>query len=144
MRLFSSKAGRIVAPIALTLLLGGSAYAFMATNNVDQSSAGTGAGAITGYTVGDVSYTLSGKAGDPDNITAVSFSLTPDPGGQAATSVAVWFDNNKNNVASTALGTCSMTGSSNNNVTTWKCTIGWDQEAGPNPTSTVLDVAAAH
>jgi len=62
MRLLASKAGRVVAPIVLTLLLGGSAYAFMATNNVDQSSAGTGNG-VTGATVAQVFARIRDEAG---------------------------------------------------------------------------------
>lgn len=145
MRLFSSKAGRLVAPVALTLLLGGSAYAFMASNTVNGSSAGVGSGTITGYTVSNIQYTLSGQNGDPDNITSVSFSLTPNSGSLPADQVAVWFDNNPGNVASNALSTCSPQGSAASDGTTqWTCTINWSQEAGPDPTSDTLNVAAAH
>lgn len=161
MRLMRSKVAAIVAPVALTVLLGGSAYAFMASNNVVQSSAGAGSGTISGYTVSHIHYGLSGQMGDPSNVTSVTFTLTPAPGGQSADKVAVWFDNNKNNVASTALGSCAMVpppgpgGPPPNGgmggapppgpgATTWKCIISWDQQAGPAPTSTVLGVAAAH
>jgi hypothetical protein len=151
MRLFSSKAGRLVAPLALTLLLGGSAYAFMASNTVNASSAGVGSGTITGYTVSNIQYTLSGQNGDPDNITQVQFSLTPNTTGQdqAADQVAVWFDNNPGNVASSTAPSgqtpaCVPNGSAASDGTTqWTCTINWSQEAGPNQSDT-LNVAAAH
>ncbi len=155
MRFLRSKVTAILAPVGLTLLLGGSAYAFMASNVVHQSSAGAGVGMISGYTVSHVRYTMTGQSGNPESLTSVSFTLTPAPGGKAADSVAVWFDNNQANVASTALRTCSMTpgpgpgpggvgGPAGAGATTWTCTIGWNQPAGPAPTSTVLDVAAAH
>ncbi|MDA8198936.1 MAG: hypothetical protein M0Z54_05840 [Thermaerobacter sp.] len=151
MRLLRSKAATVLAPLALTLLLGGSAYAFMASNAVNQSSAGAGIGQITGYSVSNIHYTLSGQAGDPDNLTSVTFTLTPAPGGQPADAVAVWFDHNRTNVASSALGSCSDPGGppggggpGGPGATTWQCNIGWSQQAGPAPVSTALSIAASH
>jgi hypothetical protein len=51
------------------------AYAYTAANTVPATAAGTGAGAISGYTVSGVSYTLNASA--PTSIDAVSFTLTP-------------------------------------------------------------------
>jgi hypothetical protein len=146
MRWPSARSGRLILPLVLTMALGGSAYAYMASNVDPPSSAGAGAGTITGYTVGGITYDLSQVPGDPDNLVNVAFSLTPAPGGQPATSVAVWFDNNKSNVASSRLGTCTQIGQPmSGGVTFWTCSLNvWDQEAGPAPTSTVLDVAASH
>jgi hypothetical protein len=148
MRLFSSKAARLAAPIALTLLLGGSAYAFMASNAVSNSDAGVGTGTISGYTVGNIQYGLTGMNGDPDNLTTVTFTLTPATGNASdyATAVAVWFDNNQANVASSGNGDCSQQGGvASDGTTTWTCTLqGWSQDAGPAPSSTSLSVAAVH
>lgn len=145
MRLMHSKIGRVIAPVALTLALGGSAYAFMASNTVSESSAGVGSGTITGYTVSNIQYTLSGTANNPSLITNVSFTLSPaDAGGLPADSVAVWFDGNTGNVASTANQACSITPVSGSNNVNVSCTVSnLGQLAGPN-SSTQLDVAAAH
>jgi hypothetical protein len=47
-------------------------YAFTASNTVPGSSAGAGSGAITGYTVSNVAYTLGTV---PTNMDAVTFTL---------------------------------------------------------------------
>lgn len=60
--------GAIVA--ALTVSMG--AYAFTASNTVPATKAGTGAGAVTGYTVSNVVYTFSASG---DDVTAVAFKL---------------------------------------------------------------------
>ncbi|MCL6564684.1 MAG: hypothetical protein K6U87_16945 [Firmicutes bacterium] len=145
MRLMHSKLGRLIAPVALTVALGGSAYAFMASNTVDESSAGVGSGTITGYTVSNVQYTLSGTANNPSQITNVSFTLSPaDSGGSAADSVAVWFDGNTANVASTANSECTITQVSNSSNVNVSCNVSsLNQQAGPNA-AIQLDVAAAH
>ncbi|CAB1129831.1 conserved exported protein of unknown function [Candidatus Hydrogenisulfobacillus filiaventi] len=142
MRRLPRKTLKVLGPLALTVLLGGSAYAFMANNNVHQSSAGSGQGTITGYTVSGVTYNLSQYAPDPDHLTSVSFVLTPAPGGKPADQVAVWFNGNKSNVANSAGGECRMIGRpAPNGAENWTCSIGWDQQAQP---SLQLDVAAAH
>ncbi len=61
------------------LLWGGAAVvvasgsAFMASNSVAPSSAGEGAGAVSGYTVSNISYAVNNNTG---NATGVSFRLT--------------------------------------------------------------------
>lgn len=64
---------------ALAALIAGvvasSAYAFTATNTVPASNAGSGSGAISGYTATNVSYTLN--ASNPQNIDAVTFTISP-------------------------------------------------------------------
>src|SRR5574337_1312133 len=57
--------------LALTMV----AYAFAASNTVPASSAGDGSGAISGYTVSNVHYTLN--ATNPANIDNVSFTIAP-------------------------------------------------------------------
>jgi hypothetical protein len=58
------------------------AYAFTASNTVPASNAGSGSGAISGYTASSVSYTLD--VTNPQNIDAVAFTLD-----KAATTVKV-------------------------------------------------------
>jgi len=48
-------------------------YAYAASNTVPAGKAGSGSGAITGYTVSNVTYTLDSN--NPVNITAVAFTL---------------------------------------------------------------------
>lgn len=57
--------------LAATVLAAG-AYAYTDANTVPDTRAGDGAGAITGYTITDVQYTLD--TGDPSFIDAVSFT----------------------------------------------------------------------
>ena len=76
---------RLLASIALLLILSAAAYGFAAANTVPVSSAGDGAGTITGYTVGAVKYTLN--ATTPSNIDSVSFTLTPVGAAGAPTTV---------------------------------------------------------
>ncbi|MCL8207040.1 MAG: hypothetical protein K6V97_03060 [Actinomycetia bacterium] len=145
MRLFSSKAGKILAPVAMTVLLGGSAYAFMASNTVNNSSAGTGSGTISGYTVSNISYKLDGSNNNPDGIDSVTFTLTPADGTDPATSVAVWFNGNTAAVASTANKDCSLAANENqpaSPATTWTCNVSSLGATAGN--GTTLDVAAAH
>ena len=68
-----ARVGRVgvVFMIAATILAG--SYAFTAANTVPASKAGDGSGAVTGYTVTNVHYTLNGT--DPSKIDAVSFTL---------------------------------------------------------------------
>lgn len=70
----------VAAVVVATLGLIGSS-ALTASNTVPASQAGDGAGAITGYTVTDVSYDLN--ATNPQNIDEVTFTLDSAP---AATS----------------------------------------------------------
>jgi hypothetical protein len=60
----------VVFMIAATILAG--SYAFTAANTVPASNAGDGSGAVSGYTVTNVHYTLDT---DPSKIAAVSFTL---------------------------------------------------------------------
>ena len=51
------------------------AYAFTAANTVPASTAGSGSGAITGYTASNVTYTLN--ASNPQNLDQVAFTISP-------------------------------------------------------------------
>lgn len=68
---WTRKAG--VVGVAGVLALG--AYAYTAANTVPASSAGSGSGAITGYTVSGITYTLNGT--DPRDIDQVAFTIAP-------------------------------------------------------------------
>jgi hypothetical protein len=50
-------------------------YGFTASNTVTAKAAGDGSGAISGFTVSSVAYTLNSS--DPSKIDAVAFSISP-------------------------------------------------------------------
>ena len=60
--------------IILLLVLAAVAYGFAAENTVAASSAGDGVGAVSGYDVDSIHYTLD--ISDPTDIDEVSFTLT--------------------------------------------------------------------
>lgn len=64
---------KLAGTVLLTVLFAVAAYAFTATNTVPASKAGDGSGAISGYTVSSVAYTL--RASDPSYIDKWSFTL---------------------------------------------------------------------
>jgi hypothetical protein len=51
------------------------AYAFTAANTVPATNAGSGSGAISGYTATNVTYTLN--ATNPQNLDQVAFTISP-------------------------------------------------------------------
>src|SRR5665213_2229795 len=66
--------------VVVATLGGGAAYAFTATNVVNTSYAGQGNGAVSGYTVSNITYGLTYipavNPGDPqDAVTSISFNL---------------------------------------------------------------------
>lgn len=65
---------RTVLVVALAASLALATYAFTASNTVPATKAGKGEGAITGYTVSGIAYTLS--AANPANIDSVAFTLS--------------------------------------------------------------------
>ena len=69
---FSGRA-RLVGVLAIAAALGTGVYAFTATNTVPGSSAGSGSGTISGYTVSGIAYTLN--ATTPTNIDSMTFTL---------------------------------------------------------------------
>jgi hypothetical protein len=64
----------IVGVIA-ALAIGAGAYAFTASNTVPASTAGAGAGAVSGYTVTNLHYNLD--ATTPGNIDSLTFTISP-------------------------------------------------------------------
>lgn len=68
---FKSLLGTVM---AVAVIAGGS-YAFTASNTVPTTSAGQGTGAVSGYAVTGVAYTLNSAT--PSNIDAVTFTINP-------------------------------------------------------------------
>ena len=92
---------RWLAMFALSLILASAAYGFAASNTVPTSNAGDGAGAISGYTISAVHYTLN--ATNPANIDSVSFTIAPAvPAGGTVTVKLV--------AAGTTFKGCTVTG----------------------------------
>jgi hypothetical protein len=69
---------RVVAIALFTIVAGSAGYAFAASNSGLAGPGGDGAGAISGYSVENVSYSLNSL--DPTRIDAVSFDLDADGG----------------------------------------------------------------
>ena len=101
---------RILASTAMLLILSAVAYGFAAANTVPASGAGDGAGAITGYTISAVKYTLN--ATTPANIDSVSFTLTPVGAAGAPTTVKA-----KLITSSTTYSACTLA------TTIWTCNV---------------------
>lgn len=59
----------------VALGIGGAAYAFTASNTVPATTAGAGAGAVSGYTVTNIHYVLD--ATTPANIDSLTFTISP-------------------------------------------------------------------
>lgn len=84
---------KVLSVVMVAILLAVSAYALAAANTVPTIKAGTGAGAISGYTVSNVVYNLN--ASDPTLLDSVDLSLDA-----AATNVQIklvaagstWYD----------------------------------------------------
>ena len=76
---FGSKTGRVpfrvVIAIAIAAILGTGAYAFTASNTVANSTAGSGVGTVSGYTVSAIHYSLN--ATTPANIDSLTFTVAP-------------------------------------------------------------------
>jgi len=65
---------RVLGAIVVAVALATGAYAFTASNTVPGSSAGSGSGTISGYTVSNVQYQLN--ATTPSDIDSVTFTLS--------------------------------------------------------------------
>ena len=64
----------LVAVFAVLVIAGG-AYAFTASNTVPSTTAGAGAGAVSGYAITSLHYNLN--ATTPTNIDSLTFTITP-------------------------------------------------------------------
>jgi hypothetical protein len=65
----------ILVGIVIALAVAGGAYAFTASNTVPATTAGAGAGAVSGYTVTNLHYALN--ATTPTNIDTLTFTISP-------------------------------------------------------------------
>jgi hypothetical protein len=63
----------VVSVLALGIAFG--VYGYAATNTVPNSSAGSGSGTISGYTISNVAYTLNSTT--PTNLDQVAFTIAP-------------------------------------------------------------------
>jgi hypothetical protein len=72
--MFNSRMSKLFIVVVVALIFATSAYAFAASNTVPGTVAGEGAGAVSGYTVTAVTYTLN--ATTPSNIDSVAFTLS--------------------------------------------------------------------
>jgi hypothetical protein len=66
---------RIGIAVLASMAVAGGAYAFTASNTVPASTAGAGAGAVSGYTVSNLHYGLN--AATPTNIDSLTFTVSP-------------------------------------------------------------------
>jgi hypothetical protein len=64
---------RLLVVLAIIAIMATAAYGFAASNTVPTSRAGDGSGAISGYKVSNVHYTMDQN--NPTNITEVDFDL---------------------------------------------------------------------
>ncbi len=67
--------GRAAVAAVVASAIGLGTYAFTASNTVPATSAGSGSGAISGYTITNVQYGLN--ATTPTNLDQVTFTLSP-------------------------------------------------------------------
>lgn len=72
------KRTRYLLAAAAAAIIAPAAYAFTAANTVPASNAGSGSGAISGYTVSNVTYTLNSS--NPQNVDQVAFTISPTSG----------------------------------------------------------------
>lgn len=66
---------KLMVATAVAAAIGIGAYAFTASNTVPATSAGSGSGAISGYTITAVQYGLN--ATTPTNLDQVTFTISP-------------------------------------------------------------------
>jgi hypothetical protein len=89
--------------LVIALILAASIYGFAAANTVPGTSAGDGSGAISGYTVSNIAYSLYTDL-DPSDIDSVSFTLS-----SAATVAYISFDDGTSWTSCTISGGTSVT-----------------------------------
>ncbi len=105
---------RLLAIIAILAIMATAAYGFAASNTVQSSRAGDGFGAVSGYKVSNIQYTMD--TANPANIASVRFTLN-----QSAGSAQVRFGDSAGN-----FGTgfpCGVTGGGSTPATDWTCAI---------------------
>jgi hypothetical protein len=65
----------LIVAVVVAAAIGGGAYAFTASNTVPTTTAGSGAGTVSGYTVTNLHYNLN--ATSPANIDSLTFTISP-------------------------------------------------------------------
>lgn len=80
---------RFFIAVALVLVLAAAAYGFAAANTVPASNAGDGSGAITGFTVSAIHYTIDATAPSANNMTSVTFTIAPSAGASGTAYVSL-------------------------------------------------------
>ena len=78
---------KVVLFALIVIGLAGGAYAFAATNTVEDSAAGYKASVVPGYTVTNIVYDLDDT--DPTLVDAITFSISPSSGSAAAVLVKI-------------------------------------------------------
>lgn len=66
---------KVLVAVIAAAAIGGGAYAFTAANTVPNTTAGSGSGTVSGYTVTALHYNLD--ATSPDNIDSLTFTISP-------------------------------------------------------------------
>jgi hypothetical protein len=75
------------------IVFAGAGFAFMAGNTVGATNAGVGVGAISGYTVGNVHYSLDSNPLVPGDTFIGAFTMTLNPDNAPSSNVIAWFTN---------------------------------------------------
>lgn len=75
--------------VAFGAIVAVSASGFAASNTVPGTIAGDGSGAVSGYTVSSVAYTLNST--NPGNVDAVAFTISPVTGTVKAKVAGNWY-----------------------------------------------------
>jgi len=65
----------VIVAVVVAAAIGGGAYAFTASNTVPTTTAGSGVGTVSGYTVTNLHYNLN--ATSPANIDSLTFTISP-------------------------------------------------------------------
>jgi hypothetical protein len=84
---------RLLIVVVLVVLAATGAYVFTASNTVPNTSAGSGSGVISGYTISNVAYNL--HAANPNNIDTVTFDIAPTTAGTVKIQLlggGTWYD----------------------------------------------------
>jgi len=76
--MFSFSKAKSIGIFVLIMTFATAVYGFAASNTVPATGAGDGSGAISGYTISNIAYTLNSS--DPSLIDMVSFDITGTPG----------------------------------------------------------------
>ncbi len=102
---------KVLFVVLVIAILSVSAYAFAASNTLPATKAGDGTGAVSGYTVTSVVYTLN--ATDPSTLDSVEFDLgaaaaTGKVKAQLVATTGTWYTCTQ--VGVTTVWTCSTTG----------------------------------